>query len=148
MTAVTTTERRGRRPVAARLEALARAMDGTRRRSGADVRQLLLAFGAAGMGLGFVAIVLGWYGASHSAYQFQEIPYLISGGLLGVALVVGGGFLFFAAWIVRLIEEHRRHAARLARSLEGVDRLVARLEAERAGGGPVAGSGGGPAVGS
>ena len=47
------------------------------------------------MGLGFVAVVFGWYGASHSAYLFQEIPYLISGGLLGVALVTGGGFLFF-----------------------------------------------------
>ena len=43
-----------------------------------------------------LAIIFGWYGAAHSAYLFQEIPYLISGGLLGVALVAGGGFLFFA----------------------------------------------------
>jgi hypothetical protein len=76
------------------------------------------------MGLGVVAIILGWYGAAHSAYLFQEVPYLISGGLLGVALVAGGGFLFFAAWLVRMIEENRKYAARMEQTLDRVDRAL------------------------
>ena len=92
-----------RRPISQRLGTLAQSVHGTRRRLRFDIRQLLLVGGAVCIGIGFVTIVFGWYGAAHSAYLFQEIPYLISGGLLGVALVAGGGFLFFAAWIVRLL---------------------------------------------
>ena len=119
-----------RRPVSTRLQTLGVAVDRVRRRPRADVRQVLLVAGAVCMGLGLVAIVLGWYGASHSAYLFQEIPYLISGGLLGVALVAGGGFLFFAAWIVRLLEEQRRFSTRVEETLEHVDRALAAVAAE------------------
>lgn len=119
-----------RRPVSARLQTLGVAVDRVRRRPRADVRQALLVAGAVAMGLGMVAIVLGWYGASHSAYLFQEVPYLISGGLLGVALVAGGGFLFFAAWIVRLMDEQRRFSNRVEQTLEQVDRALAAITAE------------------
>ena len=76
------------------------------------------------MGLGFVAIILGWYGAAHSSYQFQEIPYLISGGLFGVALVAGGGFLFFAAFLVRMIEENRKFNARVVQTMARLDQVL------------------------
>ena len=135
MTGVTiaTTGRSGRQAVASRLAALARAVDRTRgRRRSLDIRQLMLVVGATLMGLGFVAIVLGWYGSAHSAYLFQEIPYLISGGLLGVALVAGGGFLFFAAFLVRMIEENRRAAARVAQTLDRVDRALIAIATEAA----------------
>ncbi len=112
------------RSVASRLSALARGVDRLRTRPKIDMRQGLLFAGAIAMSLGFVAIVLGWYGASHSAYLFQEIPYLISGGLLGVALVAGGGFLFFSAWFVRMLEDNRRFAERVARSLDTIDRAM------------------------
>jgi hypothetical protein len=130
MAGVTMTTRAGgahsqRQPVASRLAALARAVEGARRRPQIDVRKALLVAGACAMGLGMVAIILGWYGAAHSAYLFQEIPYLISGGLLGVALVAGGGFLFFAAWLVRMIEENRKYAARVEQTLDRVDRALA-----------------------
>jgi len=120
------------RPVMARLAGLARAVESTRRRQRIDVRQALLLAGSVAMGLGFVAVALGWYGAAHSAYLFQEIPYLISGGLLGVALVAGGGFLFFGAWLVRLIEDNRRHAARVERTLERVDRVLSAIATDAA----------------
>ncbi|MHB8328584.1 MAG: hypothetical protein ACYDD6_02970 [Acidimicrobiales bacterium] len=122
----------GRQAVAGRLATLARAVEGARQRRQWDVRQILLVTGATMMGLGFVAIILGWYGASHSAFLFQEIPYLISGGLLGVALVVGGGFLFFAAWLVRLIEENRRYTNRVAQTLDRVDRALTAIATDAA----------------
>jgi len=121
-----------RRPISVRLGTLARSVHGTRGHLRFDIRQLLLVGGAGCIGIGFVAIIFGWYGAAHSAYLFQEIPYLISGGLLGVALVAGGGFLFFAAWIVRLLEENRRHAARVERTLDRVDRVLAAVSADAA----------------
>lgn len=123
--------RAARQPVTGRLVALARVVECSRRRQW-EVRQLMLLVGATLMALGFVAIVLGWYGAAHSSYVFQEVPYLISGGLLGVALVAGGGFLFFAAWLVRLIEENRRDSARVAQTLDRVDRVLAAMSPEAA----------------
>jgi len=136
MTGVSLTTRGGahsqRVPVGARLADLARAVERVRRRPAMDVRKTLLVAGATSMGLGLVAIVLGWYGAAHSPYLFQEVPYLISGGLLGVALVAGGGFLFFSAWLVRMMEDNRRHAARLEQTLARVDRTLDAVAADAA----------------
>jgi len=124
---ISSSARSGQQAVAGRLASLARAVERTRGRRQWDVRQIMLVAGSTAMALGFVAIVLGWYGAAHSTYLFQEMPYLISGGLLGVALVAGGGFLFFAAWLVRMIEENRRHARRVADTLDRLDRTLLAL---------------------
>jgi hypothetical protein len=121
-----------RRNISQRLNTLADSVHGARGRLHFDIRQVLLVGGAVCIGIGFMAIVFGWYGAAHSVYLFQEIPYLISGGLLGVALVAGGGFLFFAAWIVRLLDENRRHAARVERTLDRVDRVLAAVATDAA----------------
>jgi hypothetical protein len=124
---IASTRQGGRQAVSSRLATLARAVERTRGRRQWDVRQIMLVVGSTLMGLGIVAIVLGWYGAAHSSFLFQEIPYLISGGLLGVALVAGGGFLFFGAWLIRLIEEYRRSATHMARTLDNLDRTLAAL---------------------
>ena len=136
MTGVSLTTRGGahsqRAPVGARLADLARAVERVRRRPVVDVRKMLLVSGATAMGLGLLSIVLGWYGAAHSAYLFQEVPYLISGGLLGVALVTGGGFLFFAAWLVRMMADNRRHAVRVEQTLARLDRVLDTITADAA----------------
>lgn len=69
--------------------------------------------GAAVMTFGFGAILLGWYGAAHSSYLFQEVPYLISGGILGLALVVTGALVIVAGALARAGSDGRRHARRL-----------------------------------
>ena len=117
-----------------RLAALARAVEGSRRRRGADVRSVLLMAGAIAIGLGLVAIALGWYGAAHSPFLFQEVPYVISGGLLGVALVAGGGLCVLSSWVVRVLDAERRQGAL-------IEELVRELRQSRAY--PVAGAGGG-----
>jgi hypothetical protein len=136
MTGVSLSTRGGahsqRAPVGARLAELARAVERVRRRPAVDVRKALLVSGATAMGLGLLAIVLGWYGAAHSAYLFQEVPYLISGGLLGVALVAGGGFLFFAAWLVRMMADNRRHAVRVEQTLARLDHVLEAVTADAA----------------
>jgi len=41
--------------------------------------------------VGVLIVVLGWYGAAHTTVLQYQVPYLISGGMLGSALTVLGG---------------------------------------------------------
>jgi hypothetical protein len=122
----------GAMPVPTRLQRLATAVDGVRHgRNDRSLRKIMQQLGMLTIGFGFVCIVLGWYGASHSPYLYQEIPYLISGGLLGVALVVGGGTLVRSAWNLRQVEEDRRNALAIVRSVDRLERILRSLNEER-----------------
>jgi hypothetical protein len=93
-------------------------------------RQFLLAASGALMTLGLTAIVLGWIGASRSTLVEEQVPYLISGGLLGVALSIIGALSFFSHWFVTGIREARAHeAARQRDHGELVDALNSLTEA-------------------
>lgn len=98
-----------------------RAEPGARRTS-ADVLQrvlfVLTLTGAVLLPLGIGVIVLGWYGAAHTPYTFEQNSYLISGGLLGIGLVLVGGFLYFGAWIARLAENQRSHNEQLLAAIQ------------------------------
>jgi hypothetical protein len=72
-------------------------------------RQFLLVASGALMTLGLTAIVLGWIGASRSTLVEEQVPYLISGGLLGVPLSIIGALSFFSHWFVTGIREARAH---------------------------------------
>ena len=74
--------------------------------------------GAAVMGIGLLAIVAGWYGVAHTARAWRQTPYLVSGGLLGLALVFIGCFAYFAFWLTRLVEQSQRQTLLLER-IEG-----------------------------
>jgi hypothetical protein len=112
-------------PVPTRLQRLAKVVDGARRgRTDRNVRKILETIGMSAIVFGFVCILLGWYGSSHSPYLYQEVPYLISGGLLGVALVIGGGVLVHAAWSLRQVEEERRNALAIVRSVDRLERIL------------------------
>ena len=102
-----------------------------RKRTERDVRKLLQFLGMLAITFGFLSIGLGWYGAAHSGYQYEEIPFVISGGIFGLGLVVAGGALFFAGWTLRQIEELRRTAGeshrdltQVVQSLEGLREAV------------------------
>lgn len=69
-------------------------------------------------GLGLLSLFVAWYRVSGTAIVAQQIPYLVSGGLLGVALITLGGRAF-------LIEDLRRDSGRLDR----LERLVQELHA-------------------
>ncbi len=70
--------------------------------------------------LGLLFVLLGWIGASHTPNLFEQIPYLISGGLFGLGLVFLGAFFYFAHWITELVKENRAQSAAL---LDAIDRL-------------------------
>jgi hypothetical protein len=122
----------GSTPVPTRLSRLGAALDRMRPgRAGRNVRKAMQTAGMTVMAFGFVAILLGWYGASHSPYLYEEVPYLISGGLLGVALVIGGGVLVRCAWTLRQVEEDRRNALAIVRSVDRLERILRNLDDTR-----------------
>jgi hypothetical protein len=80
--------------------------------------RLLLVLAGIVAPLGLLVIVLGWFGASHTAYPFEQTPYLISGGMLGLGLVFLGSFFYFAHWLTQLVKEHREQSAAILAALE------------------------------
>ena len=93
----TTAEIPVERDAADRQRRLASAVRTLRTRAGgADGARLLLIAGGVLIPLGFIVILLGWYGASHTVNLWEQIPYSISGGTLGLGLVFAGGFSYFA----------------------------------------------------
>lgn len=71
-------------------------------------------------GIGFVIIIVGWYGVSGQALVAKQLPYLISGGIGGIA-IVGVGTAFVA------VDQIRRDSGRLDRLERKVDELHAAL---------------------
>src|SRR5438128_5188258 len=59
------------------------------------------------MTLGLSIILLAWAGASRSIVVEEQVPYLISGGLFGLALALIGAITLFAQCCNTLIREDR-----------------------------------------
>ena len=109
-----------------RQERLAGRVSRLRSRGGSGgLDRWLLLTGGALMPLGFLLVLLGWAGASHTPLLFEQIPYMISGGLLGVALVFAGGFVYFAYWQTLLVRESRKGREDLQASLSRLETLLA-----------------------
>jgi len=81
------------------------------------LQMVLFWAGAILLPLGLVVIVLGWYGAANTPYQYDQMSYLVSGGLLGLGLTFVGGFLYFGAWLARIAADGRESSKRLADTL-------------------------------
>jgi hypothetical protein len=81
------------------------------------IRSLMLWCGAALLPLGLLAIVLGWYGTANTPYQYDQISYVVSGGLLGLGLTLVGGFLLFGAWLAQIAQQGRESSERIAEAL-------------------------------
>jgi hypothetical protein len=114
----------------ARQARLAAAVAGIRRRSSTvDVERVLHWVGSILFPTGLIVILLGWYGASHTSYEFEQLPYLISWGILGAALTITGGFLYFGYWISVLVRDGRRERTELTELLTRLDNRMAILEA-------------------
>jgi hypothetical protein len=45
--------------------------------------------------LGVVALIGGWIGSSRTVFPFEQMPFVISGGFVGLSLIVAGA----ASWV-------------------------------------------------
>jgi hypothetical protein len=98
----------------------------SRARSGDLLRMILMPASVLLVG-GFAFMLLGWWGAAHTHRQIEQIPYLISGGLIGFAMVILGGLLLATSiWLATLqqsqLRADERAAGQLAQLLETMRR--------------------------
>lgn len=96
-----------------------------RLRGSLSLERVLLIAGSVLIPLGVLLILLGWWGVSHSTLQVEQNSYLVSGGLLGLALVITGGFFYFGYWLTRQVQEARRHSERLVTALSAIEARLA-----------------------
>ena len=98
----------------------ANSRDGVAPLSGNNAQLLHLVLFVAGALLlpaGLIVIGLGWYGVAHTPYQYDQMSYLVSGGILGLGITFVGGFLYFGAWLARIAADGRESSKRLADTL-------------------------------
>lgn len=77
--------------------------------------------------IGVILVFAGYWGASGTANVADQLPYMLSGGALGLALVVVGAVLIgrysmakvFRFWLAALVAEHRAQTDRLVDALRG-----------------------------
>lgn len=96
---------------------LQRAVSGLRSRvRGADPVVFFTRAGSVAVVLGLGFIYLGWQGASRSVREVEQIPYLISGGILGLALVFLGGLMLatvlWASLLARMLNRDGEESSR------------------------------------
>jgi hypothetical protein len=105
---------------------LAASLSRLRRRAQLVVTQRWLAVaGGVMIPMGALLIIAGWYGSAHTTLPWEQTPYVISGGLLGLALVVAGASFYFGYWLTRLVGGERE-------LLDVLTRIEARLQAAEA----------------
>jgi hypothetical protein len=106
----------------ARLAGAVRAL-GTRA-GGPERARVLLVLGGVLVPLGIALILLGWSGAAHTTDLFEQIPYIISGGLLGLAVLISGGVCYLAFWLTQLVYATRRDAADTRAALQRIEQAL------------------------
>lgn len=80
---------------------------------GVSIDQVMAVLAVLFIPAGIAAILLGWSGAAHTPFLFEQIPYLISGGLLGVGLLTAGGLLYVGSWVARSAQLQRERDEQL-----------------------------------
>ncbi len=106
-----------------------RAADTTDRGSTQEVlsRQWRLVGSIALLAAGVAFVLLGWWGAAHTNIFTEQIPYLISGGLLGLGLIIVAGIMASSASLERENRELRRDIRQLIR-LIGAPQAIASVQ--------------------
>lgn len=87
----------------------------------------LFTAGSVLMPLGVLAVGLGWWGAAHSRYAYDQFPYLLSGGFLGVCLTIIGGFLYYGAWLAKGMGDQNSASKQIVAGLSALSDQVERL---------------------
>jgi hypothetical protein len=115
---------------AARLEAGVQAL--TVPEPLAEAETLLLKSGAVLPVIGLVLMIAAWWSASDTPYVADQIPMLISGGLVGLGLLLVGLGLFlrysltrlFRFWLARVIVEQQTQNERVLAALDGIETAI------------------------
>lgn len=93
----------------------------------------MLVLGGTLLPLGLAAVVLGWQGVTHTVYLYDQLTYLASGSVLGLALVIVGGFVYFTYWQTLQVREARVRHDESQSVLLRIEALLALTEPPRQG---------------
>ncbi len=113
-----------------RMEEFQREINNVKVKSGsASLERQLLGLGILLALAGIVVVIVGWYGASGTAVLSDQIPYVISGGMLGIALTTIGAALYvrhslsryLQYWLIRLVYEQREQTDRTIEALAKIE---------------------------
>jgi hypothetical protein len=93
----------------------------------ADREAMLVKVGIALPILGLILIGIAWFQASGSKYVADQIPMLISGGVLGLGLILLGAAIWIRytiarlmrVWLARDLIERQRQTDRIVEALGG-----------------------------
>lgn len=96
----------------------------SRRSVGGPNDRWMLVVGGALLPLGLVAVALGWAGVTHTVYVYEQLTYLASGSLVGIALVIVGGFVYFTYWQTVRVREARVHHSESQQVLLRIEALL------------------------
>lgn len=99
----------------------------------ADRERSMLIVGGVLVGVGVVAVLVGYYGASGTTKVYEQVPYALSGGALGLGLIVLGCALItrfslarlFRFWLARTLHEHQVQTDRTVEALGRIEALLA-----------------------
>jgi len=95
----------------------------------ADRERLLLVIGSVMLVLGLGLAVVGGFQASGTTDMGDQIAFLATGTLIGLALVIAGTALFvrysiarfMRFWLIRLVHEHRSETDRVVTALKSIE---------------------------
>lgn len=95
----------------------------------ADRERWLLILGVLGLVAGVALAIFGGFQASGTTEIGDQIAFLATGTLIGLALVVAGTALFIRYslarfmrfWLVRLVHEHRSETDRVVQALKEIE---------------------------
>lgn len=105
-------------------EAVARLSERAR---STELLKMLIMPGAFFVVAGFVFMFLGWYGASRTPREIEQIPYLISGGFIGMGMMFVGGLLLASAFWMGMLQRFSEAAdERLEKRLEEMEQRLRR----------------------
>ena len=84
------------------------------------------------MVVGVVLILAGYWGASGTVILVEQIPYVLSGGFLGVGVMIVGAAMFvryslsryLRFWLIRSIYEERAQSDKVVESLGNIEALL------------------------
>lgn len=92
------------------------------------LQTVLFYAGAVLLPSGLVVIGLGWYGVANTPYEYDQMSYLVSGGILGLGITFVGGFLYFGSWLARIAVDQREAQAQLTDAIRALAAAGAKTE--------------------
>ena len=104
-----------------------RQMDPTPLKRAEPLRRVDQVMEIVGIGLlpvGLTALLIGWLGVASNGLVFLQLPYVVSGGMLGVGLLFASGTIYLASWISRTSAVQRRQNDEVLQALRQLQQTL------------------------